>query len=56
MKFPKKKENSTLDLSVIAEFIVEEYRFMRTYSSAVNKLFIEEKNDLFLPIIFTKTK
>lgn len=41
MKFTKK--NSNMDLNVIAEFVIEEYRFMRTYCSAVNKLFLEEK-------------
>lgn len=56
MKFSKKKQNSTLDLSVIAEFIVEEYRFMRTYSSAVNKLFIEEKKRFISAYTFHENK
>ena len=56
MKFSKKKQNSTFDLSVIAEFIVEEYRFMRTYSSAVNKLFIEEKKRFISAYTFHENK
>ncbi len=56
MKFSKKKENSTLDLSLIAEFIIEEYRFMNTYSSAVNKLFIEEKKRFISALTFHKNK
>ena len=43
MKIKKKNHETTVDLSVIAEFIIEEFRFMRMYSSAVNKLFLEEK-------------
>ena len=43
MKIKKKNNEPTVDLSVVADFIIEEFRFMRMYSSAVNKLFLEEK-------------
>lgn len=44
MKFLKKQtDERPRDEIIIAEFIVEEYRFMKFYVSAVNKLFPEEQ-------------
>lgn len=56
MKLTKKNKNSNLDLSLIAEFIIEEYRFMNTYSAAVNKLFIEEKKRYISALTFHESK
>ena len=40
----KRGEKNRLDIiCTIAEFAIEEYRFMRIYDSVVNKLFSEEK-------------
>ncbi len=43
MKNKKTTDNETVVLGTIAEFAIEEYRFMRTYNSAIAKLFLEEK-------------
>lgn len=56
MKIKKKNTEVALDLGVIAEFIIEEYRFMRTYSSAVNKLFTEEKKRYISAYTFHENK
>ncbi|MFA7011243.1 MAG: hypothetical protein WC240_08530 [Bacilli bacterium] len=41
LKNPKKNTN---EINIVADFIVEEYRFLKSYISAVNKLFPEERN------------
>lgn len=56
MKLKKKNKGVALDLGAIAEFIIEEYRFMRTYSSAVNKLFAEEKTRYVSAYTFHESK
>lgn len=41
LKNPKKNTN---EINIVADFIVEEHRFLKSYISAVNKLFPEERN------------
>lgn len=41
LKNPKKNTN---EINIVADFIVEEHRFLKSYISAVYKLFPEERN------------
>lgn len=53
----KRKETSKPSmLNTIAEFAVEEYRFMRTYISAVSKLYDEEKKRYISAYAFHESK
>lgn len=56
--FNKKKKNSCInsELIDIADFIVEDYRFMRSYLSVVDKLFSEEKKKYESTYLFHKNK
>lgn len=56
MKFKKDRQKNVETLSTIAEFAVEEYRFMRTYDSAVNKLFPEEQKRYASAYTYHKSK
>ncbi len=52
----KKNLEKSVDLIAIAEFLVEDYRFSRSYRAVVGKLFEEEKKRYESAYIFHSTK
>ena len=56
MKLKKKRKKSPSDLIIMAEFLVEEYRFMRTVDAALKKLLPEERKRYISSYSFHESK